>query len=383
MATSKTGVGKNIEAYLDNIIDRSTKGADAAQQAGYPAQSSFTDAYYAGIPGLAQYGDPELASALSQSQGLYGLYGQAGGYNRTDFSDLENLFAQGGDYDPANFGLSDCTAQNIMQRMSPYEELVSGRAKDRLKKSYDQARGERETAALRAGAFGGSGAAVQEELARRGLLEQMSDLDVQNLQSAFESGIGLYSKEMADNLAAQSATEQSRQFGKQVEMSGLEGVMTARQQQAAQEAAAKEAQFKGLAGQTDSVQQAAALAEQKKNMQLANLAASQQAGQQQEQRLMDQRMYPLNLAQSQANILGAVQGSTTPLPSTKQQTSMGQNILGGITAGLGIYNGLGGASGIGSLFGGSGGLYAAGGVVMPRGGLADIALQEYQRYGHA
>jgi hypothetical protein len=59
----------------------------------------------------------------------------------------------------------------------------------------------------RSGGFGGSGQAIQEEIARRGYLEQMADLDAQSLQGAFESGAGLYGKEIADRLAAQQAGE--------------------------------------------------------------------------------------------------------------------------------------------------------------------------------
>lgn len=375
MATSSTTVGKNIENYVSGVLDRSTKGGDAAQTAGYPAESAFTQSYYAGIPSLYMYGDPEQAQALQRSQGLYDLYGDAGNYDKTSFADIAGMYGDAGEYDPAQFDMADYTAQNIQQRMSPYEELVSDRARSRLKKSYDEARGEREMQAIRSGAFGGSGMAVQEELARRNMLEQMADMDAQNLQSAFESGSGLYSKEIADRLAAQQAGEQSRQFGKQTELAGIEGLMSTRQQEAAQTAAAKEAELQGLQGQAQSVQQAAALAEQKKNMQLANLGALQSAGQQQQTNAMDQRMYPLNIAQQQANILGGLSGSTTPVQSTTQKTSLGQNILGGITAGAGLLQGLGGISGIQNLFG-----FKAGGLVLRGGGLADLEPQYYDAY---
>lgn len=381
MAEKTTAVGKSIEAYIKSMLDRSTKGGDAAQTAGFPAQSSFTDAYYAGVPSLYMYGDPEQQQALQRSQGLYGLYGDAGSYNKTQFGDIEGMYGAAGEYDPTQFSMSDYTAGNIQSRMSPYEELVSDRARSRLKKSYDEARGEREMQAIRSGAFGGSGAAVQEELARRNMLEQMADMDAQNLQAAYESGVGTYGRERADRMAAEQAGEQSKQFGKQTELAGIEGVMAARQQDAAQEAASKEAQFRGLEGMGSSVQQAAALAEQKKNMQLANLGASQAAGQQQEGREMDQRMYPLNIAQAQANILGGMSGSTTPVQSTTQKTSLGQNILGGITAGAGLLQGLGGISGIQGLFS-TPSLYAAGGVVQREGGLMDL-LERIYRGEHA
>lgn len=372
MGTKSTSVGKSIESYVQSLLDRSTKGANAAETAGYPGESSFTQSYYQGIPSLYMYGDAEQNQALQNMQGLYGAYGEAGDYNKTNFDDIAALYGENGEYDPASFTMADYTTQNIQDRMSPYEELVSDRARSRLKKSYDEARGEREAQAVRAGAFGGSGAAIQEELARRNMLEQMADMDATNLQTAFESGAGLYSKEIADRLAAEQAGEQSRQFGTNTAFAGLEGLLATRQQTAAQEAAAKEAQFKALEGQGTAAQSAAQMAEQKKNMQLANLAAMQSAGQQQETRAMDQRMYPLNIAQMQGNILGSMSGSTTPVQSQQQKTSLGQNILGGITAGAGLLQGLGGVSGVKSMFG-----FADGGLVMADGGIVD--LERYYR----
>lgn len=390
MAEQKTQYGKDLESYVQDLLARARSGASAAVAAGYPPESAFTQSYYAGIPSLYMYGDPEQLEALQRTQGLYGAYGAAGQYNKTPFADIGGMYTAAGQYDPAQFAMADYTAQNIQQRMSPYEELVANRQRSRLKKAYDEARGEREAQAVRAGAFGGSGQAIQEELARRGYLEQMADLDAQSLQAAFESGAGLYSKEIADRLAAQQAEEASRQFGKQTEFSGLEGLMGARQQEAAQTAAAKEAELAGLAGQTGSAQQQAALAEQRKQMQLSNLAAEQAAGQQQEERRLAQAQYPLGIAGMQANVLSPLSGGTSQVPVTTQKTSTLQNILGGLSTGAGIISGLGGFGGIASGIKGIGNaLGFAGGGIVPYdynnynyrgGGLADLEPQYYDMY---
>jgi hypothetical protein len=389
MAEKQTGYSKDLQAYVQDMLARARAGASAAQAAGYPPESAYTQAYYAGIPNLYMYGDPEQLEALQRTQGLYGAYGDAGQYNKTRFDDIGGMYTAAGQYDPAQFDMADYTAQNIQQRMSPYEELVADRQRSRLKKAYDEARGEREAQAVRAGAFGGSGQAIQEELARRGYLEQMADMDAQSLQAAFESGSGLYSKEIADRLAAQQAGEASRQFGKQTEFSGLEGLMGARQQEAAQTAAAKESEFAGLAGQTGSAQQQALLAEQRKNMQLANLAANQTAGQQKEERALAQAQYPLGIAALQGNVLSPLSGGTNQIPQSVQKTSTMQNILGGLSAGAGIVQGLGGLGAVGSAVQGIGnaigGLFAAGGLVpggylYRGGGLADFEPQYYDMY---
>jgi len=382
MATKKTGYGKDLEAYVQDMLARAKAGAAAAQTAGYPAESSYTQAYYAGIPNLYMYGDPEQLEALQRTQGLYGAYGQAGQYDKTPFADIGGMYTAAGQYDPAQFDMADYTAQNIQQRMSPYEELVADRQRSRLKKAYDEARGEREAQYARAGAFGGSGQAIQEELARRNYLEQMADMDAQSLQAAFESGSGLYSKEIADRLAAQQAGEASRQFGKQTEFSGLEGLLSTREQEAAQTAAAKEAEFAGLAGQTESTRQQAAMAEQRKNMQLANLGANQAAGQQKEERRLAELQYPLGIAALQGNVVGSLTGGSSAIPQSTQKTSTLQNILGGASAAAGLVSGIGDAVGsIGSLFGAGGGLVPNGLQYRYRGGgLADFEPQYYDMY---
>ena len=448
---AKTPTGKSVQKYITDVLGTSTDAGKAAIAAGYPDQSSYTQAYLAGVPYLYQYGDAEQAQALGRMGDLYGAYGEAGGYNKTNFADIEGLYGAAGQYaptaygdieaqysgigaytptqygdiadqyratlgyDPREYGMSDYTTQNIQSRMTPYEELVSQRAAARLKKGYDEGRGEREIQAARQGAFGGSGAAIQEEVARRNYLEQMEDMNAKNLQAAYESGAGLYGREMTENLAAGQAEEASRQFGQNAQMAGLEGLMStrnaeeqalefqkklqldvmsgkitarqaeeasrqfgkqaefdalsgqmgARRETAAQEAAAKEAQFAGLEGQGRSAQQQATLAEQKKNMQLANLAAMQGAGQQQQREQLARQEYPLEVAAQQANMLSPLSGGAIQTKANKPSTA--QNILGGLTAAAGVAEGIGG-------------LFRNGGYVYRGGGLADLEPQYYAGY---
>lgn len=179
---------------------------------------------------------------------LRGDYRTAGKYDERDYESAMRRYDEEGEYDAASFDRSDYTTGNIKERMSPYEKLVADQQRKRLKKSYDEARGEREMQAVRAGAFGGSGAAIQEEVARRNLTEQMAQMDAQSLQSAYEAAVGLYGKEMADNMAAQAAEEQSRQYGSQAGLAAAQGILAAQQAAEASSQFGKEAEFKGLAG---------------------------------------------------------------------------------------------------------------------------------------
>ena len=404
MATQTTSTGKSIEEYIRDVLGRAEVSGAAAIAAGYPPESAFTKAYYAGVPSLYMYGDPQQAQALQRAGSLYDQYAAAGGYDKTQFGDIEGLYGAAGQYQktpytdiaglyraagqydktgyedlaakyaaagqfaPTQYGDiygayggvgydtrqyedADYTAKNIQERMSPYEELVADRQRARLKKAYDEARGERELQAIRQGAFGGSGQAVQEEVARRNYLEQMADMDAQSLQAAFESGAGLYSREIADRLAsgqaeeasqqyakqlqmavisgqmsAKEAEQKSREFAQQARMAGLEGEMAARgataqqiaaakeaelaglaglmgtrEAEAAQTAAAKEAELAGIAGMLSTRQQTAAQTAAAKEAQFAGLAGQQEAARQQALMAEQQKNMQLsNLAAQQA-----------------------------------------------------------------------------------
>jgi hypothetical protein len=167
-------------------------------------------------------------------------------------------------------------------------------------------------------------------------------------------------------MAARGAEEASRQFGSQLGMQGLAGQMAARQQQAGQVAAAKEAELASLSGRSQSAREQALLAEQRKNMQLANLAALQQGGQYQQDYNLQRRMYPLNVAQQQANVLGTMASGSQQLLQKPAQPSTYQNILGGVGAAAGLLEGLSG--------------FRDGGIVYRGGGLADLEPQYYDRY---
>jgi hypothetical protein len=122
-------------------------------------------------------------------------------------------------------------------------------------------------------------------------------------------------------------------------------------------------------------------------MQLSNLAAQQTAGQQQEERSLAKAQYPLGLAALQGNVVGSLTGGSSAIPQSVQKTSTTQNILGGLAAGAGIVQGLGGVSGITSGIQSIGGAlgFANGGLVpygyrYRGGGLADFEPQYYDMY---
>jgi hypothetical protein len=322
----KTSIGKSIEEYTKEQLGEARKAQQAALEAGYPDESLLTQAYYYGIPSLYMYGDPEQMQALQRMGDLYGAYGAAGGYDKTQYGDIADLYRRAGIYDktaygdiadlyrqaglydqtqfgdlesrygaagqyaptsyadieaqaaakagfdPSQFSRSDYTTRNIQERMSPYEELVAGRQKARLEKAYQEGRGQRELEAIRSGTFGGSGSAVQEELARRDYLDRLADLEAQSLQSSYESAVGLYGKEFADRMAAEQAEEQSRQFAQQAGVQGIESALAARQAGEASRQFGKGAEFQALVGAMGAREATAAQAAAAKEAELQGLA---------------------------------------------------------------------------------------------------------------
>lgn len=371
-----TKVGEAVARGTRSVLSSSEKAAKAALDKGYPKESKLTKKYYTGVKNLEKYGDTEAQQALNRTGRLYEKYGAAGDYDKTGFGDIGRMYRQAGDYDPSKFTMADYTTKSIKEHMSPYEKLVAEQEQKRLKKGYDEARGEREAQAARAGAFGGSGAAVQEEVARRNYLEQSEQMNARSLQAAYEAAVNTYGKEVADRLSSEQLAEASKQFGKQTELSGIEGIMAARQQTAGQVAAAKEAEFAALQGQGASAAQQAAIADQRKRMEAANLGALQSAGSQQQQNQLAQNQYGLDVAQKQANILAGTQGGVAPLQAYEpKEPSIYQKIAAGAATAAGVISPFMRDGGIVAPHG-----YAYGGYVYRGGGLADLEPQYYDSY---
>jgi hypothetical protein len=106
------------------------------------------------------------------------------------------------------------------QYMSPYMNEVLARQKAAAVRDYDEGRPARDTAAIRAGAFGGYRSAIQEGVAQRGLGERLSDIEATGRQRAYESAQGQFERDRAASMQAQAQTEQQRLAAAQYGLSG-------------------------------------------------------------------------------------------------------------------------------------------------------------------
>jgi len=121
--------------------------------------------------------------------------------------------------------------------MSPYMQNVVDIGKREAQRQGDIAATQRAAQAVGAGAFGGSRQAIVEAEAQRNLAQQMGDIQAKGSQAAYEQAAQQFQQDQArmlqaamanqaKNLEAQQLSEQSRQYGADL---GLRGLQTALQ----------------------------------------------------------------------------------------------------------------------------------------------------------
>jgi hypothetical protein len=221
--------------------------------------------------------------------------------------------------------------------MSPYAQNVVDIQKREAQRQADIAGQQQQAGAVKSGAYGGSRQAILQAEANRNLATQMGDIQKAGSQAAYEQAQNLYNTEAQRQMAAQQATEQSRQYGAGL---GLQGLQT--QLQAAQ-------QLGTLGGEQMGQQQAIINAMQAVGQQ--RQAMNQQQLSQQYQDFLTQKQYPYQQIAFLQEMLKGVPTSTTkslyeaPESSTAQLASLGSTLYGaskffagGGLADLGIYN---------------------------------------------
>ena len=243
--SSTTTTVQALPEYARPYFERMMGRAETESQEGYtqypgqrlagftPDQSTLfqgaRDLYGAGTPG--QMG---LATNFAT---------QAGGYSPT--------------YNPMTFQGGTFGTAEAQQYMDPYIQSVLNVQKGRMTRDFNEQQAGRDAAAVKAGAFGGNRRFVADEVARRGLNEQMQAVDAQGMSQAYNTAAGLFEADRNARLGAERMTDQSNQFGAQLGLAGagqqlqaagmLGGLGQADQQLAMQRL--------GLLGQTGAQQQ--------------------------------------------------------------------------------------------------------------------------------
>jgi hypothetical protein len=218
--------------YYEALMDR---GLSESQRPYQPYQGQRL----AGESGATATG---LGMSQDFANSSLGAYQNAG--------DMSGLAGLGGlnmmNYDPAsisnsyngpqqgNYQAGDITAQNVgsgsfgaaqaQQYMSPYMQDVIDSSKAQSVNDYLQQQAKNNADLGASGAFGGSRGQVTNMIAQNQLMQNLSQMQVKGLQSAYENAQGQYNADQnralsaaqgnqQANLTAQQATEQSRQYG--------------------------------------------------------------------------------------------------------------------------------------------------------------------------
>jgi hypothetical protein len=214
-------------------------------QAGLQGQQSGLLGQQLGIQGGQFYG----AQGAGYGAQAAGLAGDAQGYGReaADIGQMglraeqygRNVSGQAEDYarQAANAQqqyIAQMTNPAAMQQfMSPYQQSVTDIQIDAARRQADISRAQRGSQAARAGAFGGARQAIENAEAERALQSQLSAIQAQGSQSAYDKAV--QSMQFGSNLGLQGLQGAQQGLGTALQggQLGLSGIGTAMQGQQA------------------------------------------------------------------------------------------------------------------------------------------------------
>ena len=279
-----------------------------------------------------QFTGPRIADFAPEQQEAFTGLAALGreGLASTDLGRSPQFFQQA--KEKAGLGSLGFTEADADRLMNPFLRGVTDTAKREAVRQFESTVQPKIRAeAVRAGQFGGSRAAILEAEAQRNLQQQLSDIEERGLATAFEQ--------------AQRAFEAEK--ARELQSSGL----FAQLGEAVPAQAARELALLSSVGEAQQAQEQAAL----------NLA---------ERDFIEQREFPLRQLQEFQSLVRGFPFAPSTYQVTTQQTpqpSFGQQLLGTLGTGVGIFGALGGFKN------------KAGGQVVPRqsggqirGGLASL-----------
>jgi hypothetical protein len=110
--------------------------------------------------------------------------------------------------------------EGVQQYMNPYMQNVVDIERRKAQEASDQQAAALSGQAVRQGAFGGSGAALQQRALRRDTAQQLGDIQAQGLNRAYESAVNQYNQGISSGLAAsqQLGGLGQQQFGQEMDI---------------------------------------------------------------------------------------------------------------------------------------------------------------------
>ena len=132
---------------------------------------------------------------------------------------------QAGNYNPMFAGTGEWGQAAANKYMSPYIQNVMDVQRRRATQGFTEQQGARDTAAQRAGAFGGSRHGIQNALAQRDFNQQLDDIEAQGLNQAYQGAQQMFTSDQQRALQAalsnQGVDLQAAQLGLQGAQAGI------------------------------------------------------------------------------------------------------------------------------------------------------------------
>ena len=174
-STSSTKLPGYINANTENIVSKARTIGDTPYQA-YTGQrvADFSPDMLTAMERMRTQG---VAGEIDQASGLAGLAGQ----RASDYG----MFQQG-----------------VQQYMNPYMQNVVDVERRKAQEAADRQSAVLSGQAAKTGAFGGSGAALQQRALTRDTAQQLADIQTQGLGRAYEQAAGQYNTGIANMLSA-------------------------------------------------------------------------------------------------------------------------------------------------------------------------------------
>jgi hypothetical protein len=148
----------------------------------------------------------------------------------TQFAGAAGMRAGDINYTPSQFQTGSFTQPGVAESyMSPYYQNVVDIQAREARRQADISNQMQNARSVGQGAFGGSRQAILQAEAQRNLGQQIGDIQARGSQAAFEQAQNLYGNEQQRALAAQQATEASRQYGAGLGLQGLQQQLQAAQ----------------------------------------------------------------------------------------------------------------------------------------------------------
>jgi hypothetical protein len=130
-------------------------------------------------------------------------------------------------YDPTKFNVDQFNTANVQQYMNPYLQMSLEPQLEEARRQSQITQMQNAAKATQAGAFGGSRGFLMDTETQRNLGQNLANITGQGYNTAFNNATDMFNKQQGLGLQAQQGTEQSKQFGANLGLSGLQGQLNA------------------------------------------------------------------------------------------------------------------------------------------------------------